>query len=134
MPDYSSPEISLVHSPLPDERKSITHKFTIGDFKAYLTVGMYNDGKPGEIMITTSKQGSEMSGICHALAISVSIGLQSGIPLERYIEKFKYMRFEPMGMTDNKAFRNAASIMDYIARWLESRFVDESNPAMVGHA
>ena len=131
MPDHPSPQASLGHFSLPQERKSLTHRFSIGTFKAYITVGLYGDGKPGELYITTSKQGSEISGMCQALAISISIGLQSGVPLERYIEKFKHMRFEPMGFTNNSDIHIAKSIMDYIARWLENKFVADMQPKQI---
>ena len=123
MPDYPSPKASLGHFPLPKERKSITHDFTIAGFRAYITVGLYDDGKVGEIYISTSKEGSKLNGVCQALAISISIGLQSGVPLERYIEKLEHIRFEPMGFTDNKEIHSAKSIIDYIAKWLKWRFI-----------
>ena len=112
------------YSPLPDERPSLTQKISIGDLVAYVTVGMYPDGRPGEIFIKCDKEGSMIKGMLHSFAIAISLGLQYGIPLEVFSEKFKYMRFEPDGFTGDEEISYAASVVDYIFKWLDSRFED----------
>lgn len=112
---------------LPDERQSITHKFQIGSNKGYITVGLYADGSPGEIFVSMSKQGSTMSGLLDALATSVSIGLQYGIPLRSLVEKFSHVHFDPSGFTENQNIRYAKSVVDYIFRWLGTKFPEAMN-------
>ena len=107
---------------LPDERSSITHRFVIGPQKVYLTVGLFEDGTPGEIFLDTSKAGSTVSGLADGWATLFSIALQSGVPLTKLIEKSKDVRFEPSGRTSNKEIPEASSIFDYVARWLELKF------------
>jgi ribonucleoside-diphosphate reductase alpha chain len=107
---------------LPDERKSITHKFSIAGHEGYITVGMYEDGTPGEVFITMSKEGSSISGLMDSFATSVSLALQYGVPVQVLISKFIHTRFEPSGFTHNKNIPFAKSIMDYIFRWLEMKF------------
>jgi ribonucleoside-diphosphate reductase alpha chain len=106
---------------LPDERRAITHKFQIGSHEGYFTVGLYDDGTPGEVFITMSKQGSVIRGLMDAFATSVSIGLQYGVPLKVLVNKFAHMRFEPSGFTQNPNIRLAKSLVDYIFRWLALR-------------
>lgn len=113
-----------VRRKLPDERHSITHKFNVGGHKGYITVGLYENGKPGEIFISMQKEGSTLRGIMDALAISMSFNLQYGVPLEELIRKFVHVRFEPAGMTENREIPMAKSVLDYIARWLALRFLD----------
>lgn len=108
---------------LPDERASITHKFDIGGHEGYITVGLYNNGSPGELFIVMSKEGSTISGLVDAFATAVSIALQYGVPLEKLSEKFKHTRFEPSGFTQNQDIRMTHSILDYIFRWLELKFI-----------
>jgi ribonucleoside-diphosphate reductase alpha chain len=108
---------------LPDERTSITHKFSIGGHEGYLTVGKYEDGAPGEIFIKMAKEGSTLSGIMDAFALSVSIALQYGVPLRALVDKFVNSRFEPSGYTGNPDIRYAKSIVDYIGRWLGGKFI-----------
>ena len=108
---------------LPDERSSITHKFSIGGHEGYLTVGMYPDGQPGEIFIKMAKEGSTLSGIMDAFALSVSIALQYGVPLRALVDKFCNSRFEPSGYTPNHEIRYAKSIVDYLGRWLGGKFI-----------
>lgn len=110
------------YMPLPDERPSLTQKISIGDLDAYVTVGMYPDGRPGEIFIKCDKEGSTVKGMLHSFAIAISLGLQYGIPLEVFSNKFKHMRFEPDGFTGDKDISYAASVVDYIFKWLEKRF------------
>ncbi len=99
---------------LPDERKSITHKFAIGGHEGYIIVGMYEEGAPGELFIKMAKEGSTLSG---------SIGLQYGVPLKALVDKLTNTRFEPSGFTENPAIRYSSSVLDYIARWLGGKFL-----------
>jgi ribonucleoside-diphosphate reductase alpha chain len=112
-----------VRRKLPDERKAITHKFSIGGHEGYITVGMYDDGAPGEIFITMAKEGSTISGLMDAFATAVSFNLQYGVPLKFLVDKFAHVRFEPSGWTGNQQIPYAKSIMDYIFRWLGARFL-----------
>lgn len=109
---------------LPDERHSLTHKFTVGGHEGYLTVGLFEDGTPGEVFIIMSTAGSFLSGIMDAFAVSLSMNLQYGVPLEALISKLTNVRFEPSGMTGNKEIPIAKSIVDYIGRWLALKFLD----------
>ena len=108
---------------LPDERQAVTHKISIAGHEGYITVGLYEDGTPGEIFITMSKEGSTISGLMDAFATSVSMALQYGVPLRVLAEKFSHMRFEPSGFTGNKDIPIAKSILDYIFRWLGKKFL-----------
>ena len=110
---------------LPDERQAITHKFSIDGHEGYITVGTYDDGKPGEIFITMAKSGSVVSGLMDSFATSVSLALQYGVPLEALVRKFVHMRFEPAGRTNNSQIPLAKSVMDYIFRWLALKFMPE---------
>ena len=119
---------------LNEERKAITHKFQVGSHEGYLTVGMYDDTRqPGEIFVRMSKEGSVMSGLVDAFATSISIGLQYGVPLKVYVNKFSNMRFEPSGITQNPNIPEAKSIIDYIFRWLAMKFLtpEERQSAMM---
>jgi len=108
---------------LPDERKAITHKFSVGGHEGYLIVGMYAEGAPGEIFIKMAKEGSTLSGFMDGLALSISIGLQYGVPLKALVDKLTNTRFEPSGFTENPDIRYASSMLDYIARWLGGKFL-----------
>ena len=108
---------------MPSERQSITHKFSIGGHEGYITVGMYESGEPGEIFIKMAKEGSTLSGFMDGFALSVSIGLQYGVPLKALVDKFINTRFEPAGYTGHPAIPYAKSVLDYIARWLGGRFI-----------
>jgi ribonucleoside-diphosphate reductase alpha chain len=112
-----------VRRKLPDERNSITHKFSIGGHEGYITVGMYEDGTPGEVFIAMAKEGSTISGLMDTLATSISYGLQYGVPLKFFVDKFSHVRFEPSGWTGNQQVPYAKSIIDYIFRWLGARFL-----------
>jgi ribonucleoside-diphosphate reductase alpha chain len=109
---------------LPDERKSYTHKFDIAGHEGYITAGMYEDGAPGEIFIVMSKEGSTISGLMDSFATAISMALQYGVPLKALVDKFSHMRFEPSGFTKNPNIPIAKSIMDYIFRWLATKFLD----------
>jgi len=119
-----SKEARVLRHKLPDERRSITHKFDIAGHEGYITAGMYEDGQPGEIFITMSKEGSTISGLMDSFATAISMSLQYGVPLQVLVDKFSHMRFEPSGFTKNPDIPMAKSIMDYIFRWLASKFLD----------
>ncbi len=108
---------------LPSERQSVTHKFSVGGHEGYITVGMYEDGTPGEIFIKMSKEGSTLSGFMDGCALSVSIGLQNGVPLKALVDKFVNTRFEPSGYTGHRSIPYAKSVLDYIGRWLGGKFI-----------
>ncbi|HTP30526.1 MAG TPA: hypothetical protein VMJ75_00025, partial [Candidatus Acidoferrales bacterium] len=108
---------------LPETRNSVTHKFNVGGHDGYITVGMYEDGAPGEIFIKMSKEGSTLSGFMDGFAMSVSIGLQYGVPLKSLVDKFINTRFDPSGFTSNPDIRYAKSVLDYIGRWLGGKFI-----------
>ena len=116
---------------LPDTRQSITHKFSIDGHEGYLTVGMYEDGRPGEIFVTMAKEGSTISGLMDAFATAVSILLQHNVDLKSLVNKFAHMRFEPSGMTRNPEIPIAKSVIDYIFRWLALRFLPPEETAEV---
>ncbi|MBV9443899.1 MAG: hypothetical protein JO217_14550, partial [Acidobacteriaceae bacterium] len=120
-----------VRRKLPDERQSLTHKFSIGGHEGYITVGLYEDGTPGEVFISMAKEGSTISGLMDTLATSISYGLQYGVPLKFFVDKFSHVRFEPSGWTGNAQVPYAKSIIDYIFRWLGARFlgITEQNEA-----
>ena len=126
-PTAVAPVERVVYRPvrrkLPDERRSITHKFSIGGHEGYITVGMYEDGTPGEIFITMAKEGSTISGLMDALATAISFNLQYGVPLKFLVDKFAHVRFEPSGWTGNPTIPYAKSIIDYIFRWLGAKFL-----------
>ncbi|MSX02669.1 MAG: vitamin B12-dependent ribonucleotide reductase [Actinobacteria bacterium] len=118
---------------MPRERQSITHKFSIGGHEGYITAGMYEDGSVGEIFLTDiGKEGSTLRGMMNAFATSISIALQYGVPLEKLVEKFSYMRFDPEGITQNPEIPFAKSMPDYIMRWLASRFLDTETQEGLG--
>ncbi len=118
-----SPEAKPFRRKLPDERRAITHKFSVGGHEGYLTVGLYDDGQPGEIFITMAKEGSTVSGLMDSFATAVSLALQYGVPLKVLCDKFSHARFEPSGWTPNPDIRYAKSVMDYIFRWLALKFL-----------
>ena len=111
------------HKRLSDSRMSITHEFSVAGHEGYITVGLYEDGQPGELFITMAKEGSTVGGMMNALASSVTIGLQYGIPLVIFIDAFRHSRFEPSGMTGNKEMPFAKSIVDYIFLWIGCEFI-----------
>src|SRR6266852_2219873 len=108
---------------MPVERASVTHKFSVGGHEGYITVGMYDDGRPGEIFIKMAKAGSTLSGVMDGLALTISLGLQYGVPLKVFVDKLLNTRFEPSGITANPNIRFVSSVLDYIARWLGGRFI-----------
>jgi ribonucleoside-diphosphate reductase alpha chain len=112
-----------VRRKLPDERDAITHKFEIAGHEGYITVGLYADGMPGEIFLVMAKEGSTISGFADAFAQAVSYALQYGVPLQVLVDKFSHVRFEPAGITKNPQVRIAKSIVDYVFRWLATKFL-----------
>jgi ribonucleoside-diphosphate reductase alpha chain len=121
-----------VRRKLLDERRAITHKFDIQGHEGYITVGIYEDGTPGEIFLVMSKEGSTISGLMDAFATSISLALQYGVPLEVLVKKFAHTRFEPSGFTKNPEIPIAKSITDYIFRWLASKFLSGSQQDAIG--
>lgn len=108
---------------LPDTRQSLTHKFNVAGHEGYLSVGMYEDGRPGELFITMSKEGSTISGLMDALGTAVSVALQYGVSVDALVNKFSHMRFEPCGMTENRDIPFAKSLVDYVFRWMGMQFI-----------
>jgi len=117
----------IVHRPmrmrLSDTRASVTHKFNIAGHEGYLTVGLYDNGMPGELFITMAKEGSTIGGLMDSLGTATSVALQYGVPLESMVRKFTHQRFEPAGMTTNREIPFAKSLVDYIFRWLGMEFL-----------
>lgn len=107
---------------LPDTRRSITHKFNVNGHEGYITAGMFEDGRLGEVFIKMAKQGSTVSGWADTTATLMSLCLQYGVPVEKLVEKFSHTRFEPSGWTKNEEIREATSVVDYIVRWLGMNF------------
>jgi ribonucleoside-diphosphate reductase alpha chain len=121
---------------LPDERQAITHKFDIAGHEGYITVGLYEDGAPGEIFLVMAKEGSTISGFADAFAQAISYALQYGVPLQVLVDKFSHVRFEPSGMTQNPEVRFAKSIVDYVFRWMATKFLSPEaqwNAGVNGH-
>jgi ribonucleoside-diphosphate reductase alpha chain len=125
-------EARPVRRRLPDTRNSRTHKFSIEGHEGYITVGMYEDGTPGEIFVTMAKEGSTISGMMDAFATSISLTLQYGVPLVDLIQKFSHMRFEPSGRTENPDIPVAQSVVDYVFRWLASQFLSPEEAYAIG--
>jgi ribonucleoside-diphosphate reductase alpha chain len=116
---------------LPDTRTAVTHKFDIAGHEGYLTVGLFDDGQPGELFITMAKEGSTIGGLMDTIGTLTSLALQYGVPLEALLRKFAHQRFEPSGFTKNPEIRSAASIIDYVFRWLALQFVPGYREAIV---
>ena len=112
-----------VRRKLPDERHARTHKFDIAGHEGYVTVGLFEDGTPGEIFLVMAKEGSTISGFADAFAQAISYALQYGVPLQVLVDKFSHVRFEPSGVTKNPDVRIAKSIVDYIFRWMATKFL-----------
>jgi ribonucleoside-diphosphate reductase alpha chain len=123
---------TAVRRKLPDERESITHKFSISGHEGYITVGKYEDGTPGEIFITMAKEGSTISGLMDSFATMTSLALQHGVPLNFLVDKFTHTRFEPSGFTKNPEIPMTKSIMDYIFKWLATKFLDRESQSNAG--
>ena len=108
---------------LTDTRTAVTHKFDIAGHEGYLTVGLFDDGQPGELFVTMAKEGSTIGGLMDTIGTLTSMSLQYGVPLETLLRKFAHQRFEPSGFTKNPEIRNASSIIDYVFRWMALQFV-----------
>lgn len=128
----AEPEFKPVRRKLPPVRNAITHKFSIGGHEGYITVGMYDDGQPGEIFLVMAKEGSAISGLMDSFATAISLALQYGVPLKVLIDKFSHVRFEPSGHTGNSEVPYAKSIVDYIFRWLASKFLPIEEQVQAG--
>ncbi len=127
MPSPPTATVVPIRHVMPATRRSLTHKFSIGNHEGYLTIGLHEDGTPGEVFLKMSKEGSTISGMCQAYCRALSIAMQYGLSLEDAIARFKGMRFEPMGPTSNPRVPTAQSLVDYIARFLEVEFLNREN-------
>lgn len=114
---------------LPPTRRSVTHKFSIQGHEGYLTIGLFENGEPGEIFIKMAKEGSTLSGLIQAFTRAFSLAIQFGLPLDEATRRFKGMRFEPLGATSNPEIPNALSIVDYVSRYLELHYASASRTA-----
>lgn len=127
--------VGEAHAPrrrrLTEERKAITHKFRVGDQEGYITVGLYDDGQPGEIFLKMSKEGTMLSGLMDCFATSISLGLQYGVPLKILARKFTNVQFAPYGETENPNIPTAQSIIDYVFRWLALKFLTPEERQMI---
>jgi ribonucleoside-diphosphate reductase alpha chain len=132
MPQVEAPAFRPVRRKLPAERRAITHKFTIGGHEGYITVGMYDEGQPGEIFLVMAKEGSTISGLMDSFATAISLALQYGVPLRVLIDKFAHVRFEPSGHTGTPEVPYAKSIIDYIFRWLAAKFLPREEQVQAG--
>ena len=117
---------------LPEDRVEVGRKFRVGDYEGYIHVGLYEDGTPGDIFVDIAKEGTTLAGLMNSFMISVSLGLQYGVPLEVYVSKFAHMRFEPSGITNDTDIRVAKSIVDYIFRWMGKKFLTTDQQEEVG--
>jgi ribonucleoside-diphosphate reductase alpha chain len=117
---------------LPDDRTEVGRKFRVGDYEGYIHVGLFDDGTPGDIFVDIAKEGTTLAGLMNAFMISVSLGLQYGVPLEVYVSKFAHMRFEPSGMTNDPDIRAAKSLVDYIFRWMGKKFLTVEQQEEIG--
>jgi ribonucleoside-diphosphate reductase alpha chain len=117
---------------LPDDRVEVGRKFKVGEYEGYIHVGLFDDGTPGDIFVDIAKEGTTLAGLMNSFMISVSLGLQYGVPLEVYVSKFSHMRFEPSGMTNDADIRVAKSIVDYIFRWMGKKFLSTDQQEEAG--
>ena len=117
---------------LPLDRTEVGRKFQVGDYEGYIHVGLYDDGTPGDIFVDIAKEGTTLAGLMNSFMISVSLGLQYGVPLEVYVSKFAHMRFEPSGQTNDPDIRVAKSIVDYVFRWMGKKFLDADTQQELG--
>ena len=126
------PVVKPQRNRLPDDRTEIGRKFRVGEYEGYIHVGIYDDGSPGDIFVDIAKEGTTLAGLMNAFMISVSLGLQYGVPLEVYVSKFAHMRFEPSGLTNDPDIRAAKSIVDYVFRWMGKKFLTVDQQEEVG--
>ncbi len=132
LPQSSSDLYTARRRRLPDERRSITHKFEIANHQGYITVGLYEDGAPGEIFLRMGRESGAISGIVDAFAVSISLALQYGMPLKILVAKYAHMKFDPAGATKNPNIPQASSIVDYIFRWLSLKFLTSEDRHALG--
>src|SRR4051794_515335 len=131
--EAATPPVPLTHRRrLPDDRVEVGRKFKVGDYEGYIHVGLFEDGTPGDIFVDIAKEGTTLAGLMNSFMISVSLGLQYGVPLEVYVSKFAHMRFEPSGPTNDADIRIAKSIVDYIFRWMGKKFLTPDQQEEVG--
>ncbi|MCC6224140.1 MAG: vitamin B12-dependent ribonucleotide reductase, partial [Thermoleophilia bacterium] len=134
--DNGAAAVSLLGKPrrrrLPDDRVEVGRKFRVGDYEGYIHVGLFEDGTPGDIFVDIAKEGTTLAGLMNSFMISVSLGLQYGVPLDVYVSKFSHMRFEPSGMTNDPDIRVAKSLVDYIFRWMGKKFLDTETQQELG--
>ena len=114
------------------DRVEVGRKFRVGDYEGYIHVGLYEDGTPGDIFVDIAKEGTTLAGLMNSFMISVSLGLQYGVPLEVYVSKFAHMRFEPSGQTNDADIRIAKSIVDYVFRWMGKKFLTTDQQEEIG--
>jgi ribonucleotide reductase alpha subunit len=132
-PTVAAPPVPLTQRRrLPEDRTEIGRKFRVGDYEGYIHVGLYEDGTPGDIFVDIAKEGTTLAGLMNSFMISVSLGLQYGVPLEVYVSKFAHMRFEPSGMTNDTDIRIAKSIVDYVFRWMGKKFLSPEQQEEIG--
>jgi ribonucleoside-diphosphate reductase alpha chain len=132
-PTVAAPPVPLTQRRrLPEDRTEVGRKFRVGDYEGYIHVGLYDDGTPGDIFIDIAKEGTTLAGLMNSFMISVSLGLQYGVPLEIYVSKFAHMRFEPSGMTNDPDIRIAKSIVDYVFRWMGKKFLTTDQQEEIG--
>src|SRR5256714_7575316 len=117
---------------LPDDRTEIGRKFRVGEYEGYIHVGLFDDGTAGDIFVDIAKEGTTLAGLMNSFMISVSLGLQYGVPLEVYVSKFAHMRFEPSGMTNDPDIRAAKSIVDYVFRWMGEKVLTTDQQEEIG--
>src|SRR5881396_1890059 len=117
---------------LPEDRVEVGRKFRVGDYEGYIHVGLYEDGTPGDIFVDIAKEGTTLAGLMNSFMISISLGLQYGVPLEVYVDSFSHMRFEPSGFTNDEDIRNAKSIVDYVFRWMGKKFLNADQQEEIG--
>jgi ribonucleoside-diphosphate reductase alpha chain len=131
--EAAAPPVPLTHRRrLPEDRVEVGRKFRVGDYEGYIHVGLYDDGTPGDIFVDIAKEGTTLAGLMNSFMISVSLGLQYGVPLEVYVSKFSHMRFEPSGPTNDEDIRIAKSIVDYIFRWMGKKFLTTDQQEEIG--
>ncbi|TMK95943.1 MAG: vitamin B12-dependent ribonucleotide reductase, partial [Actinobacteria bacterium] len=131
--EVASPPVPLTQRRrLPEDRVEVGRKFQVGEYEGYIHVGLYEDGTPGDIFCDVAKVGTTLQGLVNSLMISVSVGLQYGVPLEVYVSKFAHMRFEPAGLTNDADIRTAKSIVDYIFRWMGKKFLTADQQEELG--
>jgi ribonucleoside-diphosphate reductase alpha chain len=132
-PTVAAPPVPLTQRRrLPEDRVEVGRKFRVGDYEGYIHVGLYEDGTPGDIFVDIAKEGTSLAGLMNSFMISVSLGLQYGVPLEVYVSKFAHMRFEPSGMTNDPDIRIAKSIVDYVFRWMGKKFLNPDQQEEIG--